>query len=295
MKKNVQLTKGELFFNSGLSIFINRVSERFDLREHAHDFVEICYVWEGSGFHYIDDKVLRVTKGDLFLIPIGISHVFRPSSSAADNQLIVGNCIFEQSILHAIIETMPNTIGSYRYAHIGSEQTQDWIKFREHTNEFGSLFDRMLQEYRQARQGFQTMLFAMLLELLLVLERRLDNSSLYSSDETSVRDDRLDVILHYIRTQLHEPITLRDVSRHIKLGERQLQRLIRTSTGFTFTGLLHKERMERSCSLLKETTYTAAQIAQLVGIHDMKHFHRLFKKLTGMTPIGFRKAAASAN
>ncbi|MBD2869180.1 helix-turn-helix transcriptional regulator [Paenibacillus arenilitoris] len=61
--------------------------------------------------------------------------------------------------------------------------------------------------------------------------------------------------------------------------------------GITFTGLLHKERIEQSCSLLKHTGKTAAEIAQLVGMPDRKHFHRVFKRLTGMTSIAYRKEA----
>ncbi|WP_169087943.1 AraC family transcriptional regulator [Paenibacillus sp. PL91] len=292
MKKNVQLTKGELYFNDELSILVNRVSERFELREHAHEFVEICYVWEGSGFHYIGDKALRVTKGDLFFIPIGISHVFRPSSSAADSHLIVGNCIFEQSVLDSLTSTMPNTLNSYRFKHIGSHVMKDWIPFREHRQEFGSLFDRMLQESQQARLGFHTMLLAMLLELLLLLERRLENESFPSN--AIAPNERMDIIIHYIRSRLHEPLSLRDVSRQIQLGERQVQRIIQASTGLTFTSLLRKERIEKSCILLEQTTKTAAEIAPLVGFHDMKHFHRLFKQLIGMTPIQFRQASHPA-
>ncbi|WP_029192709.1 AraC family transcriptional regulator [Paenibacillus harenae] len=292
MKKNVEVTKGELYLNKELPIFINRVSERFELREHAHEFVEICYVWEGGGFHYIGDKVMRVTKGDLFFIPIGVSHVFRPSSSAANQRLIVGNCIFERSVLEAITESMAEAVGLYRFKHIGSERTVSWLKFREHTQEFGGLFDRMLQEYQQARIGSQSMLLAMLLELLILLERRLDTGGVPVS--AAAPDDRMDTILHYIRTRLHEQVKLRDVSAQIKLGERQLQRLIQAATGLTFTGLLHKERIDRSCSLLKHTVKTAAEIALLSGFHDMKHFHRLFKRLTGMTPIAFRKETAAA-
>jgi AraC family L-rhamnose operon transcriptional activator RhaR len=188
--------------------------------------------------------------------------------------------------------SMTDAVGLYRFKHIGTERTSGWLKFREHAHEFGSLFDRMLQECQQARLGFQSMLLAMLLELLILLERRLAGGG--ESDIQASPDDRMDTIVHYIRARLHEPITLRDVSAQIKLGERQLQRLIQAATGLTFTGLLHKERIDRSCALLKHTAKTAAEIASLAGFHDMKHFHRLFKQLTGMTPVAFRKEAAAA-
>src|SRR5690606_37841366 len=101
-KKALMREKGEHFFSDGLSLYVNRVYEEFELPIHEHDFIEICYVWEGSGFHYIGDEVIRVTKGDVFFIPIGVPHIFRPSSQHAKVPLVIGNCIFDEKLFQFI-------------------------------------------------------------------------------------------------------------------------------------------------------------------------------------------------
>jgi AraC-like DNA-binding protein len=290
VNKIIELSKGADFFGPEVPIFVNRVSEQFHLLEHEHDFLEICYVWEGSGFHYIEDQVLRVTKGDLFFIPIGVSHVFRPASSAHGNRLIVGNCIFEQKVAETIIAALPALVGSYRFRHMLPSAAIGWLRFREQGSEFGNLFDRMHREYQLSAPGFQTMLLAMLLELLTLLERRMGDHA-HKQELLPSKNDRIEAVLHFIRTHLHEPVRLGNAAAGIGLSERQLSRLLLAHTGLSFSALLTMERMERACELLACGSATAANIAQQVGLQDMKHFHRLFKQHTGMTPMQYRKLA----
>lgn len=56
-------------------MYVNRATESFELLEHSHDFVEVSYISEEKGYHFIDDQVVTVQKGDLFFIPAGVSHV----------------------------------------------------------------------------------------------------------------------------------------------------------------------------------------------------------------------------
>ena len=165
-RRVVMTTKGEQLFDAHLSIYVNRSKESFVLSEHDHDFVEICYVSEGTGTHYIENQAISVKKGDLFYIPIGV----------------------------------------------------------------------------------------------------------------------------YMRAHLDETLTLPIISKFINVGERQLQRLIKKATGQTFIQWLQGERISKSCELLQQTNEKVSEIASQVGFQDLKHFHRLFKSKTGVTPGLYRKS-----
>ncbi len=287
--KIVELSKGADFFRSDVPIYLNRVSEHFHLLEHRHDFMEICYVWEGSGFHYIEEQVLRVSKGDLFIIPIGVSHVFRPSSNTRENRLIVGNCIFDQQVAEALLAVWPELVGACRFRHMLPSGSSGWLAFRERGNEFGDMFEQMLREHQAAAPGFQTMLLAMLLQLLTLLERRMEDMRSKRQEGPPSAHERVEAVLHEIRTQLHKPLRLDEAAALIGLSGRQLSRLLIAHSGCSFSELLCKERMEQACRLLAGTKASAADIAQQVGLQDMKHFHRLFKRYAGMTPMQYRK------
>ncbi|MEQ4480918.1 helix-turn-helix domain-containing protein [Cohnella silvisoli] len=286
-KQNPMIEKGEQFFSNGLSLYVNRVSERFDLPEHEHDFIEICYVWAGSGFHYIEDRTIRVTQGDLFFLPVGVSHIFRPSSHNPKEPLIIGNCIFDETIFRFLTSTLPVEYGLYRFRQISAE-TGNWIQMRERSGEFGHLFESLLKEFENKKTGYETMLCGLLLQLLIGMERAM-------SPEAETGDpvaERLEIVYRHIREHLHDKLTLSAIAQQIGIGERQLQRNLSERTGLSFTALLHKERIDRSCRLLADpalASLTVADIASRVGIYDLKRFHRQFKLTTGMTPARYRE------
>ncbi|MFC4601187.1 helix-turn-helix domain-containing protein [Cohnella hongkongensis] len=288
-KSGVWLEKGELFFHNGLNIYVNRVSERFDLPEHEHDFIEICYVWSGSGFHYIGEETIRVSQGDLFFLPVGVSHIFRPSSPNAKEPLLIVNCIFEEKLFRFLTSILPAEYGLYRFRRLAAEPG-GWLRMREKAGEFGRLFDSLHAEFERKRTGFETMLVGLLLQLLIGMERALEPEP----PSVGVVPARIDRALQYIRERLSDRLTLAQVARHAGIGGRQLQRDLLARTGLGFSALLQKERIDRSRELLADPAFsslTVADIAARSGIPDLKRFHRLFKQSTGVTPGQYRERA----
>jgi AraC-like DNA-binding protein len=286
-KSSPMLERGEQFFSNGLSLYVNRVYERFDLPEHEHDFIEICYVWEGSGFHYIEDQTIRVRKGDLFFLPVGVSHIFRPSTHNPKVPLIIGNCIFDEKIFRFLTSILPVEYGLYLFQHINAK-TNRWIQMRELSGEFGQLFDSLHMEFQQKRMGYETMLCGLLLQLLIGMERTLNREQTIVHPQT----EKVEQVYRYIQDHLHEKLTITAIAQHIGLSERQLQRIVSKLTGLSLSALIQKERIKRSCMLLSDpslTLLTVADIASRVGIHDLKRFHRLFKRMTDNTPARYRQ------
>ncbi|MDG0808033.1 AraC family ligand binding domain-containing protein [Cohnella rhizosphaerae] len=66
IKPFVFTTTAAEFLSPEVPVFINRVQESFGMWHHDHEFVEINYVSEGTGFQYIEGQFLPVAKGDLF-------------------------------------------------------------------------------------------------------------------------------------------------------------------------------------------------------------------------------------
>ncbi|OCT14009.1 hypothetical protein A8709_00270 [Paenibacillus pectinilyticus] len=285
-RPDMLVEKGEEFFTNGFSIFVNKVYERFDLPEHVHDFFEICYVWEGSGFHYIGDQTIRVSKGDLFFLPIGISHIFRPSSPHPNKRLMIGNCIFDQSLFHFLTSILPDQYQMYRFSDLVSKGDQ-WLQMRERSGEFGHLFDSLHHEFQRKQTGYETMICGLLLQLFIGMERSLEQKD----TPFSPQQDRMDAVLHYMRSHLSEKITLPQLAKEIDIGPRQLQRMIESYSEGSFTSLLAHERISQSCRLLTDPLHrgrSIADIAAAVGIQDPKRFYRLFKERTGVTPAAYR-------
>ena len=90
--------------------------------------------------------------------------------------------------------------------------------------------------------------------------------------------------------QLHctEHLTLNEVAEHVYVSQWHLSKLINRYARQSFFDLLNGYRITRSQELLSNPSYKISEIAFTVGYADVAHFSRIFKKVTGKTPMEYR-------
>ena len=277
--------RGEYFFRYPYPIYVNRVRESFDSLEHSHDFLEIAYVGEGSGIHHLGGESLQVVQGDIFLLPVGVSHVFRPLSTAKDRPLIVYNCVVAPEAIDRLLASFPGS-GGIRAMLSRTE----YRRYRDPHGEFHRLFQRLHDEYAVPRPGQEAALHLGVAELLLYLHR------LETEPERAPRAGRpeMDEALRYIGSHYREPLTAGRIAGMIGIGTRQFHRLFKRQTGTTLNDYVQTARIREACRLLRATERKVADIAASVGYQDLPFFNRLFKKKTGMSPRDYRKQSRRA-
>lgn len=288
VRRTVEASFGTMYFRDGFPIFVNRVSETFRMQEHSHDFIEIAYVAEGKGFHYIDDQVIQARKGNLFYIPVGISHVFRPADAAAKEPLIVYNCIFSPELMERLAQSHTLLMPSEEMEALRTMRARKtWFQATDLSSDTHRLMERLLQEYGQRRPGRTVLLVAYVVELLMTAYRFLLDA--HPSLAPARADSRMDEALRCIRQHADAPLTLDEIAARINVSRRQFNRLLKKTTGQTYTDYVHSLRIERCCELLRSTDRKVYELAEALGFKDMKHFHRIFKRKTGMSPREYRK------
>lgn len=75
------------------------------------------------------------------------------------------------------------------------------------------------------------------------------------------------------------------------LGTRQFHRQMKKATGQTYMEYIQFLRIQKCCELLRLTDDKVSTVAEQIGYKDMKYFHALFKRKTGLSPRQFRKQA----
>ncbi|MBP1996072.1 AraC family transcriptional regulator [Paenibacillus eucommiae] len=277
------LLPGSLFWQPEFPMCVTREREFFSLAMHVHDFIEINYVAEGKGFHYIGEERLQVQRGDLFIIPIGTAHVYRPVSPHAAHELIVYNCLFSTELLHKLLKAhaLPAELeqmltegnGEYRY-------------FKDSQHEFRPLMEQLFKEHSLRLSGYEPVLCGLLLQLLI---------GLYRCEKQVHRPGasfhQLQNVFEYMAKHYAEPISLEHLAGMIPISVSYLQRLFKRTTGQSITEYLQNLRIEKSCELLQRSPLSVRDIASQIGYKDLKFFHALFKKKTGFSPYQYRKKA----
>ena len=90
--------------------------------------------------------------------------------------------------------------------------------------------------------------------------------------------------LLYIKSNLDKPITRDHVAKTCNLSPSYFSRLFKSGTGYTFSVLLNRFRIEHACHLLTNTSMNASEVAFASGYNDQSYFVKVFKKNTGVTP-----------
>lgn len=87
-----------------------------------------------------------------------------------------------------------------------------------------------------------------------------------------------------------EDISLEDLARRLGISQSYLSRTFKREIGENLIDYLTKIRTDAAEELLKSGMRTS-DVAAAVGIPDPKYFSRVFKKVKGMSPSGYREFA----
>ncbi|WAM33815.1 response regulator [Caldicellulosiruptor morganii] len=105
----------------------------------------------------------------------------------------------------------------------------------------------------------------------------------------SVKDE-IDEAIKFINQNYHKDINMAMVANHVSLNYYYFSSIFKEKTGMSFLDYLNKVRVEKAKQLLAGTSLKIWEIAEKVGYKNPKHFARIFKELTGLTPNEYRDA-----
>jgi transcriptional regulator GlxA family with amidase domain len=103
-------------------------------------------------------------------------------------------------------------------------------------------------------------------------------------DDRVIVDQQVWVAENYARPNL-----VAELVRRSNLPESTFSRRFKAATGYTPLAYIQTLRIEEAKQMLEATTMPVEQVAADVGYEDLAHFRRLFRRLTGMSPAGYRR------
>lgn len=95
--------------------------------------------------------------------------------------------------------------------------------------------------------------------------------------------------LVYIKRHLGEGISADDVIAHLGYSHTTVGKVFRQEVGTSVQQEIIRQRRERACRLLKETSLTAAKIAEKCGYPSAQYFAHRFSARFGVTPDAWRR------
>jgi len=96
-------------------------------------------------------------------------------------------------------------------------------------------------------------------------------------------------ILSYINNNLDKTITNEDLATVAHMHPNHMIRFFKNKTNQTPAKYVTMQKMEHAKRLLDHSELNATEIMELIGIDDISHFSKLFKKFYGTSPLKYKK------
>lgn len=256
-----------------------------DFPEHGHDYMEIMYVCRGSVTHVIEKETVVLESGDILFLNRHIRHSIRK----ADMDDLGLNFILSNDFLKQILPNVENNpvISGFLERNMQPDGEGEFLFFKtQDLLPVRNLMENLiyaLTETQEENHTLQSQLVSLLFSYLAVYRETLVNSIRFKTPEKQLKSR----ISEYIENR-YTQATLTELAGEIGYTPTYLSRRVRELYGKTFSSLLEEKRIRSAAQLLRTTTLSVEEIIRAVGYENQTHFHKLFRKQYGMTPLKYR-------
>lgn len=93
----------------------------------------------------------------------------------------------------------------------------------------------------------------------------------------------------YVEEHYTKKISVKEVAAQLYLNPDYFSSFFKKETGIGFSEYVMQYRMTVARQLIRKGEYSIAQIAEMVGYPEPKHFSKVFRKIVGVSPASYKR------
>jgi AraC-like DNA-binding protein/mannose-6-phosphate isomerase-like protein (cupin superfamily) len=222
---------------------------------HAHQVLEVVYFLSGRGRTTIDKSTYEIRPGNFCVIPPGLVH----------NQI------------------SDTTITSICLGLKGSGLEDSLGLWADKTGEINRCAVRLMDELSVREAGYSMVTEGYLTTLVGLAKRAI---------KANTQPDRRQALIAQAMQIIEDKegnLSIDDIAGQLFISKDYLRHLFTHYTGRPPIQALLAARIGHAKRILADPSRSVAQVADICGFDNPYYFSRLFKKVTGVTPMEFRK------
>lgn len=271
-----------------LRIFKSHRHKDLLINWHYHRELELLLVLDGELDVYIEDECRRLQAGDVAII--GSYQLHRDRSFDAPLDYIVLQFDLEQFFDHSTITYMryfsetKNPLSRVNY--ILDEKPDVKAQIADCIRE-------ILQEASTKQAGYE-LAVNMLIKRILLLLLRNDSRRMLAEQEDFNRI-RLKPVLHYVESHLTDRIQVEEVCKLANMSYYYFVKFFKKTIGLSFTEYVNYRKIKWAERILLTMDLSVSEVGERIGMPNMAHFYKMFKKYNECSPKEFQKKMLSWN
>ena len=236
---------------------------------HSHEFCEIIYILSGMGKVQIGETVYSIKKGDLLVYHPNVPHMEYTEGKTPLEMEFFGITGLE---LHQLAPDHLLPGNFCPVIHTGDSSKKFELYFQSLVDETESVL-----AYSEVISGYWA-------KLILTSILRLINVS----ERTLVKNMTFSRIHNYLTENFAKIESIEYVCNELYVSKYYLSHVFKKYTGISPMQYVAQCRISHAKKLLEETDLSAREISERCGYEDCTVFFKTFRRLEGMTPIGYR-------
>ncbi|WP_186446199.1 AraC family transcriptional regulator [Paenibacillus cremeus] len=261
---------------------------------HAHQGLELLYVYEGRGRVVVNQRVIEVTPGTLLMFQPFQLHRIQMDVTVS-TPYVRSFVIFEPTVLEPYLQP---------FAGVHKFFTRVWKGFPAfHAIRTGSrapfleqLFEelgRIIAEEEPNDEHYSAEeRFAVFLVTFLQTIQPFWREQEEVAEQAELRDSpHVETILQWIEDHYRTPFRMEQLAEAVHLSPKYISALFTKMIGSSITEYIMSRRIRQACVLLRSGVMQIQDIAQEIGLTNVSYFCQLFKQTVGVSPHQYRKQA----
>lgn len=250
---------------------------------HSHTFFELLYCRSGNLQYLLGSDRYRIQRGDILLIPPGVSHrpLFLEKLAEPYSRYVLWLSAEFADLLRQVFPGLPTERSQALLLRTGDGAG---------ASAFEEYFRHGCQEAARREAGWQAAVAGNTVQLLVYIGRAQVAGQGYVPP--AEKPELLDAVLNYIETHLAERITLEGTARRFLVSESTISQLFRNKMKVSFYRCVTQRRLIAAKAHILEGE-TLERVGEAVGFADYSTFYRAFKREYGISPTQFRRLQKS--
>ncbi len=239
--------------------------------QHHHKNIEMLFILENAIDIYVDQIKIKGEPGDIIVINSNQVHSTATSYGGFLYFCIILSEQWEQELDFSFAETFFQSC------------------FRD--EEISAIRRRIMDELdrKEAYYADRIKAYLTLLTTCLLKNHRADAEYIKMVQEKA-QVSPMKKAIEYIQTNYNKKFSLDDLAHHIGFSKPYLVHTFKKATGYTVWGYLNKTRCKNAGTMLVKSDRPVGEIASLCGFESHAYFGKIFKEITGLSPLAYRKS-----
>jgi AraC family transcriptional regulator, transcriptional activator of pobA len=254
---------------------------------HRHDFYEVLYLSNGSGFHIIDNECYKILPPCIFFMSPGQTHKLELSND------VEGYIFLFTSEFYILQHQNKNRLLEFPFFFsIEQKNPPLFLKSEKDIFFLESLFIRGCYEIAKENKCSEELVRSILDLILLTCDQ------LYPDHFRTLTLNKGHILVkklfYLIEENYQNNLRVNDYANMLAITPNHLTQIVKQVTGKTTIELLQEKLNVEVKRLLMHTNMTVSEISELMKFPDQSYFTKYFKKVSGLTPLQFRKKSTKS-